>query len=133
MTLQQEINELIRRAKALTKLIGHSHEFGLLDPAEQERLKVQNDSLWSYIESVQARLNAYKDGESCGHPGCLNHFTRPCENCGRIAGVAYSISNSVSFTYLGWDGNMKFKCSGCSAQFYHVGQGRLVCPNCGGA
>ena len=26
------------------------------------------------------------DGDSCGHPGCLNHATHPCEGCGRIAG-----------------------------------------------
>ena len=28
----------------------------------------------------------YKDGEPCGHPGCLSHITHPCENCGRIDG-----------------------------------------------
>lgn len=27
-----------------------------------------------------------KDGEPCGHPGCLHHVTHPCEGCGRIAG-----------------------------------------------
>lgn len=27
-----------------------------------------------------------KDGESCGHPGCLQHVTHPCEGCGRIQG-----------------------------------------------
>lgn len=27
-----------------------------------------------------------KDGESCGHKGCLNHITQPCEKCGRIGG-----------------------------------------------
>jgi hypothetical protein len=31
-----------------------------------------------------------KDGESCGHPGCLAHVTHPCEACGRIAGNIYS-------------------------------------------
>lgn len=31
-------------------------------------------------------LNPLVDGESCGHPGCLNHVTTPCEWCGRIAG-----------------------------------------------
>lgn len=25
-----------------------------------------------------------KDGEPCSHRGCLNHFTHPCEECGRI-------------------------------------------------
>lgn len=28
----------------------------------------------------------YKDGESCGHKGCLHHATHPCEKCGRIQG-----------------------------------------------
>ena len=28
----------------------------------------------------------YKNGESCGHPGCLNHVTHPCEKCGRLGG-----------------------------------------------
>lgn len=27
-----------------------------------------------------------KDGDPCGHPGCLNHVTHPCEGCGRTAG-----------------------------------------------
>jgi hypothetical protein len=27
-----------------------------------------------------------RDGYPCGHPGCLSHFTHPCERCGRIAG-----------------------------------------------
>ncbi|MDY6895008.1 MAG: hypothetical protein SVO01_06280 [Thermotogota bacterium] len=29
---------------------------------------------------------APKPGESCGHPGCLQHVSHPCEGCGRIAG-----------------------------------------------
>lgn len=28
----------------------------------------------------------YKTGESCNHHGCLNHVSKPCEGCGRIAG-----------------------------------------------
>ena len=27
-----------------------------------------------------------KDGEPCEHPGCLDHFSHPCEGCGRIGG-----------------------------------------------
>ncbi len=27
-----------------------------------------------------------KDGQPCGHPGCLAHVSHPCEGCGRIAG-----------------------------------------------
>jgi hypothetical protein len=30
-----------------------------------------------------------KVNEPCGHPGCLQHITHPCENCGRVAGRKY--------------------------------------------
>lgn len=29
-----------------------------------------------------------EDGKACAHPGCLHHFSHPCEGCGRIAGRA---------------------------------------------
>lgn len=29
-----------------------------------------------------------RDGEPCGHPGCLSHVSHPCESCGRIGGKA---------------------------------------------
>ncbi len=28
-----------------------------------------------------------KDGEPCSHPGCVNHLTHPCEQCGRVGAV----------------------------------------------
>lgn len=28
-----------------------------------------------------------RDGEPCGHRGCLSHVSHPCEGCGRIAGA----------------------------------------------
>jgi len=40
-----------------------------------------------------------RDGQPCGHPGCLSHRTHPCEGCGRIAGTpptAPSADASVS-------------------------------------
>jgi len=27
-----------------------------------------------------------KEGQPCGHRGCLHHVSHPCEGCGRIAG-----------------------------------------------
>lgn len=27
-----------------------------------------------------------RDGEPCGHHGCLKHISHPCEGCGRIVG-----------------------------------------------
>lgn len=32
---------------------------------------------------------SYKDGESCGHPGCLSHVSHPCEGCGRQRGTDF--------------------------------------------
>ena len=32
-------------------------------------------------------MNKLKDGEPCGHPGCLHHSSHPCEGCGRVNGV----------------------------------------------
>jgi hypothetical protein len=32
-----------------------------------------------------------KNGQPCGHTGCLNHVTHPCEECGRVAGKYTSI------------------------------------------
>jgi len=28
-------------------------------------------------------LKQYEDGEPCSHPGCRNHWSHPCEGCGR--------------------------------------------------
>lgn len=33
-----------------------------------------------------ARLDKLREGEACGHPGCLSHISHPCEGCGRIGG-----------------------------------------------
>jgi protein gp37 len=33
---------------------------------------------------IDTRFNA--NGKPCGHPGCFNHESHPCEKCGRIGG-----------------------------------------------
>jgi len=33
-----------------------------------------------------------KDGVPCGHIGCLNHVTHPCEGCGRTGGIKQKVS-----------------------------------------
>jgi len=33
-----------------------------------------------------------RDGEPCKHPGCLSHYSHPCEGCGRIRGRRVSIT-----------------------------------------
>ena len=32
------------------------------------------------------RTPRYRDGEPCGHRGCLSHRSHPCEGCGRVRG-----------------------------------------------
>jgi len=50
-------------------------------------------------DKKRAELN---QGEPCGHPGCLNHVTHPCEGCGRIAGrtPADSVYNAIYTTNM---------------------------------
>ena len=38
------------------------------------------------IHVIKAALTEVDFGEPCGHPGCLNHISHPCEGCGRIGG-----------------------------------------------
>lgn len=53
--------ELDTRATALSSFIGHSPVFATLDPAEQERLKEQNDVMWQYSEILGARITAFTE------------------------------------------------------------------------
>lgn len=35
-------------------------------------------------------ISELKPGEECGHPGCKNHISHPCEGCGRrMAGLLH--------------------------------------------
>lgn len=54
-----EKTELYKKAVALSNFIGLSETFDTLDPDEQERLKVQNDIMWQYIEVLLARIAAF--------------------------------------------------------------------------
>jgi hypothetical protein len=54
--------ELDKKAKALSEFIGNNPIFETLDPAEQERLKVQNDVMWRYSEILGARIAAFPNG-----------------------------------------------------------------------
>lgn len=66
-------------------------------------------------------MRKYKDGEPCGHPGCLNHVTHPCEGCGRVAGRRPQEDPRNEITswkqgyfvdqvqYRGWSSEMKAK------------------------
>jgi len=51
--------ELDKKATALSEFIGNSPLFDTLDPAEQERLKVQNDIMWQYSEILGRRIEAF--------------------------------------------------------------------------
>ena len=54
-----EKDELDKKAHALSDFIGYSPIFDTLDPAEQERLKEQNDVMWQYSEILAARIAAF--------------------------------------------------------------------------
>lgn len=62
-----EKTELDTKAKALSEFIGNNPIFETLDPAEQERLKVQNDVMWQYSEILGARIAAFTrpSGPTC--------------------------------------------------------------------
>jgi hypothetical protein len=55
----EEKSELDKKAHALSEFIGHSNTFETLDPAEQERLKEQNDIMWQYSDILSARIAAF--------------------------------------------------------------------------
>lgn len=52
--------ELDKKAHHLSQFIGLNLVFETLDPAEQERLKEQNDVMWQYSEILGARIAAFK-------------------------------------------------------------------------
>jgi septum formation inhibitor MinC len=54
-----EKTALDEKANALSAFIGHSPVFGTLEPAEQERMKEQNDIMWQYSEILGARIAAF--------------------------------------------------------------------------
>lgn len=51
--------ELDKKATVLSDFIGTSPIFETLDPAEQERLKEQNDVMWQYSEILGQRIAAF--------------------------------------------------------------------------
>lgn len=57
----EEKTGLDKKATALSNFIGCSDIFMTLDPAEQERLKVQNDIMWQYSEILGARIAAFAE------------------------------------------------------------------------
>jgi hypothetical protein len=54
-----EKTELDERAHKLSQFIGFNPLFEKLDPAEQERMKVQNDLMWQLSEVLGARIQAF--------------------------------------------------------------------------
>jgi choline dehydrogenase-like flavoprotein len=54
--------ELDKKATDLSNFIGSSPAFATIDPAEQERMKVQNDVMWQYSEILGARIAAFTPG-----------------------------------------------------------------------
>ena len=52
---------------------------------KQEKNKNRTWPDWQTAEHRKA-IEHIKEGEPCGHPGCLSHISHPCEGCGRIGG-----------------------------------------------
>ena len=48
------------RASKLSEFIGLSEQFKLLDAAEQERMKEQNELMWELSEILGERIKAFK-------------------------------------------------------------------------
>lgn len=65
---------------------------------------VKRDGLWlcnpCNLECVAQRDAQAEEAQSqpCSHPGCLNHVTHPCEDCGRVAGRDPEKSKEYGFT-----------------------------------
>jgi len=47
--------------------------------------ELDQDEMMTKLASLR-KTQTFRDGEPCGHPGCLSHVSHPCENCGRIGG-----------------------------------------------
>ena len=54
-----EKSELDERAQKLSDFIGLSDDFEKIDPAEQERMKVQNDLMWRLSEVLGERIKSF--------------------------------------------------------------------------
>lgn len=54
-----EKTELEAKVNKLNDFIGHNPAFDKIDPAEQERIKEQNDIMWQYVEVLERRIAAF--------------------------------------------------------------------------
>lgn len=54
-----EKSEIDEKARKLSEFIGNNPLFEDLDPAEQERMKEQNDIMWQYSEILGKRIAAF--------------------------------------------------------------------------
>lgn len=69
-----------------------------------------------------------KDGEPCGHPGCLHHATHPCEGCGRVGGVTERVTVFSNGTeYMSW---RHVNCDQCKKDCPSDGNGNFGDPLC---
>lgn len=60
----KEKDELVKKAMALSQFIGMSGIFATLDPAEQERLKLQRDLMWKYATVLTERIAAFQESKN---------------------------------------------------------------------
>lgn len=52
----KERDDLEKRAQDMNNFIGYNPVFNTIDPAEQERMKEQNDIMWMYFEILSNRI-----------------------------------------------------------------------------
>lgn len=84
----EEKIELDKKAKSLSNFIGENPVFDTLDPAEQERLKEQNDVMWQYSEILGERLSAVDICPVCYEDGMETlDGVYGCGGCGHVPGA----------------------------------------------
>lgn len=54
--------ELDKKATDLSNFIGTNPAFATIDPAEQERMKLQSDVMWRYSQILGERIAAFTSG-----------------------------------------------------------------------
>ena len=54
-----EKTDIEAKVNKLNDFIGYNPAFDKIDPAEQERMKEQNDIMWQYVEVLGRRIAAF--------------------------------------------------------------------------
>ena len=55
-----ELSELKNKTDMLNDFVGYNPEFLKIDKDEQERLRLQLDIMWQYVEILRERIAAFR-------------------------------------------------------------------------